>query len=180
MNSYGSTAAAPLIANIGRRVGMDYGINGSSADTEDLVEDVFAEYGISCSYQNYNSNVELMKTSLLNGVPVILRARPEGSSTGHAFIADRYKRTRTVRVNVYEWVYDNLTPPYTPVPAAPPYVEYIYHSPVISMIGMNWGWSSSFYNNYGWFSLTGDWIIDPYNFNTSRHMICNFSMSNND
>ena len=34
------------------------------------------------------------------------------------------------------WVYENLTPPYTPVPAVPPYIEYSYSSPIISMIGL--------------------------------------------
>lgn len=58
-------------------------------------------------------------------------------------------------------------------------------SPVITDIGINWGWGMS-YNNHGrhyqWFSLTGDWINDSdpdkFNWNLSRSMIYNFRMIN--
>ncbi|MBR5776215.1 MAG: C10 family peptidase, partial [Bacteroidaceae bacterium] len=45
-----STKAAPLIADIGRRINMEYHDKESSAPTADLPENVFAPYGISCSY----------------------------------------------------------------------------------------------------------------------------------
>jgi hypothetical protein len=175
MNTNGYKAA-PLIANVGVFVGMDYGNTGSSADTEDLVEDVFEEYyNISCTYVNYNNNISHLRTSLLNGMPVILSAHSSTESGGHAFIADRYKRTRTVTVNYYRWVYDVV--PEMPE-RVPDIVEYQYQSPVVSMIGMNWGWGSYYNNPSEWFSLTGDWIVGNYNWNESRHMIYGFHVIN--
>ena len=185
MNNYGSTAAAPLIANVGKLVDMVYGNDGSDAHANKLVEDVFEEYGISCVYAgNYSNNIAQLRISLLNDMPVILSARSLTAGYAHTFIADRYKRTRTVTRRHYEWVYENLTPPYTPVPAVPPYIEYSYSSPIISMIGFNWGEMNTYYNNNGWFSLTGDWIVGdeggvPCNWNVSRNMIYGFSPIDN-
>lgn len=184
MNSYYNYDAAPLIADVGRRVDMLYGTNGSGAQTSDLVDNVFGSYGISCTFSDYN--VGDLKSSLLSGIPVVLSARAHNYSSlfgtiGHCFITDRYKRTRNVTVSHYQWVWDTLPPESGPVPMIPDKVEYTYSSPVISMIGMNWGWG---YNPPGeWFSLTGDWykVIDsiPYNFNISRHMIYDFHVTNN-
>ena len=174
--------AAPLIADVGRRVNMDYGDEDSGASTSDLPNKVFAPYGISCSYTDYNT--DLLKNSLINEMPVILRASTYVTTNngteikGHVFIADRYKRTRIVTENYYEWVYDTY-PPHTPLPWVPEKIEYTYSSPTISMIGMNWGWKYHFYNDDEWFSLTGDWYVSPYNFNISRHMIHGFQVINN-
>lgn len=167
-------AAAPLIADVGRRVNMKYQDGKSGALPKDLVDGVFAPYGISCKYISYDT--ESLKNSLLKGVPVLLEAR--SSSSGHAFIADCYKRYRTVVRNTYEWVYDSR-PTDQPVPEVPGKVEYTYYSPIISMIGMNWGWGPS-YNNGDWYSLTGDWINkddpDQDNWNISRAMIHEFTV----
>lgn len=184
MNSYG-VYAAPLIANVGKRLGMDYGNDASGAYTSDLVNNVFAPYGISCIFANYDTNI--LKNSLLNGMPVLLDARSWYTSdsgtkkSGHAFIADRYKRTRIVTKNYYEWVYDSY-PTNTPIPMVPEKIEYTYSSPNISMIGFNWGWGSYYYVPNEWFSLTGDWIssrVTSYNWNINRHMIYNFQVINN-
>lgn len=179
MNNPGSMSAAPLVAKVGKLVGMDYGIYGSSAITQHLVENVFEEYGISCTYGDYSTGT--LRTSLLSGMPVILRASSSTISGGHAFIIDQYMRTRTVTANYYTWVYDSW-PPHTPIPAIPEYVEYTYTSPVISKVRMNWGWGGDFNNS--WFSLTGDWLAGSeggvfYNWNVSRHMIYGFSPIDN-
>lgn len=184
MNLLGSYAA-PFIANVGRRLNMDYGNLSSGAYTSDLVNNAFAPYGISCTYANYDTNI--LKNSLINGMPVLLDARSTHATNtgtekvGHAFIADRYKRTRTVTKNYYEWVYDSY-PPYTPIPMVPEKIEYTYSSPSITMIGINWGWGSYYNISSEWFSLTGDWISSietSYNWNINRHMIYNFQVINN-
>ena len=171
--------AAPLIADVGRRLNMQYGDNGSGALTEDLINKVFVPYGISCLYTSYN--VDLLRKSLLKGMPVILSAksiktRSSGTGkVGHAFIADRYKRTRMVTKNYYEWVYDSY-PDGKPIPVVPDKVESTYSSPTISMIGFNWGWGSYYNVPTEWFGLTGDWIssqysMSSYNWNINRNMI---------
>ena len=180
MNNSGSTASAPLIANVGKLVGMVYGNDGSDANINDLVEYVFEEYGIFCIYvNNYNDNIGYLRTSLLNGMPVILSAKSLTAGYAHTFIADRYKRTRTVTARHYDFVFD-FWPPFTPMPAIEEQVTYTYSSPIISMIGFNWGEIDTYYNNHGWYSLTGDWIVGseggvPCNWNVNRHMIYGFS-----
>lgn len=179
--------AAPLIADVGRRVNMQYGNLGSGACTSDLVNNVFVPYGISCVYTRYN--VDLLRNSLIDGMPVLLRAQSNTTTNGvtttvgHAFIADRYKRTRVVTKNCYEWVYDSI-PSGKPIPMVPNMETYTYSSPTISMIGMNWGWGSDYNDPSEWFSLTGDWVsskpsMSSYNWNVDRHMICGFQVINN-
>lgn len=178
-----SIAAAPLIADIGRRVNMLYGNTASNAFTINLVDYVFAPYGIACTYSDYN--VAQLQNSLINNMPVILRAETTTQSngntyiSGHAFISDRYKRCRNVTENYYEWVYDRR-PANKPVPNIPEKTEYTYSSPFINMIGMNWGFESD--NDEGeWYTLTGNWFCTETssNFNTSRQMIYGFHAINN-
>ena len=179
MNQLNDSSSAPLIANIGNRINMIYSNNFSGVySSECLVEDVFNEYNISCNYDSFATGALL--TTLSNGIPVYLDACSSTVSDGHAFIADKYKRTRTVTANYYNWVYFSW-PPNTPMPAIPEYIEYIYSS-CYDMIGMNWGWEADLNNN--WFSLTGDWIAGSagnvsYNWNVDRHMIYGFSVTSN-
>lgn len=117
-------------------------------------------------------------------MPVILSARSIATRSngtgkvGHAFIADRYKRTRIVTKNYYEWVYDSY-PQGKPIPMIPDKVVSSYSSPTISMIGFNWGWGSYCNVPDEWFSLTGDWIssrVSSYNWNINRNMIYDFKV----
>jgi hypothetical protein len=181
MNSDGYYAA-PFIADIGRRLNMRYDNLGGDASVGDLVN-VFAAYGITSTYSSYDSNA--VRTSLLGGIPVILCAwfaqQRSNNPTliGHTFIADRYKRERIVTENSYEWVWDFIPPDGGPLSLVPDEVVYTYSSPEITMIGMNWGWGSSYNIHSEWYSLTGDWIKDGDNFNINRHMIYNFHVTNN-
>ena len=186
MNSYG-LYAAPLIANVGLRTGTVYGNEASSASFSNLPYNLFAPLGITCTYSSYN--VENLRTSLSNGLPVLLSAssfEPSGDDTvGHAFIADRYKRGRLVREDHYEWVYDSIPEgndhSQILLPNVPEQIVYTYFSPCITMIGMNWGWGAYYNDPTQWFALTGDWIINntSYNWNIGRSMIYNFHVTEN-
>lgn len=176
MDSAG-TNSGPLIANVGKRVNMNYGDDGSGAYTRDLVNNVFAPYGISCTYGAYDTGK--LTGALLQGIPVLLDAysTTSGGKSGHAFIADRYKRVRHVTKRTYMWKFDYI-PPLTLVAGQPDSIAYVYSSPQIDVIGMNWGWG---YSDPGeWYTLTGDWIVESYNWkynwNINRHMICDFSV----
>lgn len=181
MNGVGNPEAM-LIADIGRRIGVEYHNTYARGDAGKLKDYVFKPYGISCSLTEYNPY--LLKTNLVNGYPVFLGATDETGESGHAFIVDRYKRFRQVTVNYYEWVSDN--PPSEMNPIMPPsmkrYSDTIYSTPIINAIAMNWGWKGV--NNDAWYSLTGDWF-DPSsqsqqkNWNKNRFMICNFEPINN-
>lgn len=176
------SSAAPLIADVGRRVNMNYGNNGSGAYTSDLVNGVFAPYGISCTYATYNTTN--LRSSLSAGFPVIVSAHAiDGQETaGHAFIIDHYRRYRTLTQYCFIWVWDT-TPPGVPLIEHPNQYEYVYSSPYINMIGMNWGWGQN-HNNNEWYSMTGDWITystynpsDSLNWNISRNMIYDFQVA---
>ena len=183
MNLLNDTSSAPLIATIGERLGMEYHDDHSTADFDDLPGNVFAPYGISCIYtDDFNSKIGQLRSSLLSGIPVILRAYSNVADAGHFFIADRYKRTRTVTAFYYIFVFDSW-PPFTPMPAIDEQVTYSYSSPVINMIGMNWGNGSWYDNSFGYYSLTGDWYhgyvdSNPCNWNIDRMMIYGFSVNN--
>ena len=188
---YNDSYAAPLIANVGLLVNTDYGDEGSGANTEDLVNHVFANYGISCTYGNYNA--ETIKSNLLSNLPVIVRA--DGTkhhilfivpqfSDGHAFIIDGYKRSRTATHNTYTWVYDAPVNPNVPRPEIPQTSSTTYTSPSITLFKMNWGWGNSYDYDNVWFAPTGDWIRvvdedngDELNFEYNRHMIYNFHIA---
>ena len=180
-----STKAAPLIADVGRRVGMVYGEKASSAKTSDLVKKVFAPYGISCVYADYNE--EIIKSYMKENMPVILRAHGKnifGEEGGHAFIADRYKRERIIEKAVYEWRYDDVKP--NPdgtlplLPMKPTRIVTTNSLPVISMLGINWGWGQRLNADDQWFTLTGDWINktdwEQRNYNIKRGIIYNFNI----
>ena len=177
--------AAPLIADVGRRVQMSYGNNSSGSHAFFLPTTVFEPYGISCNYlHNINYNVDSLKMSLKrDSIPVILIAQASLDTTtvGHAFIADRYKCSGYITRHTYQWVWD-VIPPGSMIPMYPDIVEDDVTLAEINMIGMNWGWGSS-YNNAEFYTLTGDWInhndIDLLNWNINREMICNFKVMNN-
>lgn len=182
---YSDMNAAPLIANVGKRVGMHYGELASSASTPDLVQKVFVPYGISCVYADYNEDI--IKSYMMENMPVLLRAsgfNKDGIEGGHAFIADRYKRERIVEKTVYEWKYDDVKP--NPdgtlplLPMKPTRIVTTNSLPVISMIGINWGWGVGRNADDQWFTLTGDWINktdqDQTNYDIQRKMIYDFNV----
>lgn len=173
--------AAPLIADIGRRINIQYSDNGSSAITQNLVNNVFAPYGITCSYDTFDT--ELLSSSLVNKIPVIVRAMAkvkdngQTQNIGHAFIIDRYIRKRLKTTDYYEWVYDYV-PPGTLIPSVPGKINVYYSSPSITYIGFNWGWGNDL--NYGWYGVTEDWIdVQSRNWNLERHIIHDFHATNN-
>lgn len=194
---YGSIYEAPLIADVGRLLNMNYGNDASGANPEDLVNNVFAEYGVGCSFGSFSETI--VAQNLLNEFPVIANAcaipcivpdSPVYSNgagyVGHSFIIDAYKRTRNVTKYTYVWVPDDESND-TPSILLPmdDRIEYTFGSPVLSYIKMNWGWgyqvSSPDLNQ--WFAVTGAWcvyltdknrITKEYNFIHERSMIYNF------
>lgn len=171
--------AAPLIADVGRRLYTEYWDDESYAVSFYLVNDVFSSYGIYCSYITYNT--DSLFTSLHdNGVPVIVSARATQGlgTTNYTFIIDRYKRYCTRTRYSYEWVWD-VIPPGDLLPLYPDKYEDVLSSPTSTMIGMNWGMGPTS-NDSEWYTLTGDWInhqeFEYYNLNWNilRNMIHNF------
>lgn len=181
MNTYGNTYVAVLIANAGSCVNMDYGNEGSGAETEDLVDNFFGLYGINCSFSNYDTNA--IRTQIINRrVPIIVRA---GSYVlfdtwrfTHSFIIDAAEYTRNKTTYYYEWVYDAA--PDEDVEQLEPDLSYTvesYSVNTVELVKMNWGWGGDF--NEDSFSPGGDWALTGdnghYNLQYRRKMISGFS-----
>lgn len=172
--------AAPLIAEIGNKVNMNYSDLSSGATNSALANVLKSDYGLPCDLLDYEveENIDKLRTSLLNEFPVILSSRGKdinGNSLHHSFYADSYKRFREVTEYKYVWVYDKTPPDDVIIPQYPTKFEYTYTTPIIDMIGINWGWGPQYnqpdYN--GWYSLTGEWITanGNYNYNYGRQII---------
>ena len=169
---------AVMISYIGYSVSMNYSYSLSSADTENLIKDVFTPLGISSTWHTFDANI--VKTSLSSEMPVIVSARADLG--GHAFIIDGYKRFRTEYTYMYEWVYDSPTEEMIEIKK--PIYELEYSSPYIDQVQMNWGWNANLdnsSNNDIWYNPTDNWIVNLNNssleFNNKRGIIYNFSKS---
>jgi len=168
-----STIAAMLIRDVGHKVGTFYWYDGSGANTEDLVEEVFQPYGIESTYSSYNSWTALM--SLSNEMPVIVGAYRESDPLpgGHAFIIDKCVYNISSVTSTYHWIWDPHT---VPVPELDDSIS-VSQSIVYTHIGMNWGWDTDDDNLL--FSPSGSWEVlvnppDPYHYDYDREMIYNF------
>ena len=169
-----------LIAYVGSWVQMDYGDNGSGADSALLQTSAFPVNGISCERSNYEQDT--VKNSLDNLLPVIVSAYTQllfGS--GHCFVIDGYKKTYTKYTHFHYWEPDNPGSWYNPS-LYEPYYTYSYTTPEITAIKINWGWWDQWYPynlNDGWYTLTGDWCTEDIHgndtsYNYYRKMIYGF------
>lgn len=149
-----------LIADIGRRLKMNYSPNGSAASDGDLKNTIFYSYGIDCTKADYSESD--LERNLRNSMPVILSASDMNNhKNAHTFICDRYRRTQTTITTTYVWVYDeyptNPDGTLIPVPMLPDKVETSHTMPAISSIGFNWGNGFEVNNSQEWFSVSGPW-----------------------
>lgn len=145
-NSYGTPTTARLMRDIGNAVNMNYGCNGSGANTQREVASSFrSDFRYrSASYSRYNSTT--VKNELNANRPVILRGGRKSGwwifavyKDGHAWVCDGYLNT----VN----------------PCRGSTLKF----------NMNWGWDGS-YN--GWFS-THNFNPGSSTFNYKRGMVHN-------
>lgn len=174
INLSGYYSAAVLIADVGKKVGVVYGNDGSSAHTSDLVS-VFSQYGINCTYSSFGATSNYtIKQSLQAEMPVIMRAQGSAQSTsGHAFIIDGYKRYREQYTCLYEWRWNNLSPYELPPPGIPRKTVITYSSPYITEYMMNWGWGYGWNNTF--FQVYGAWNPNENNYIYNRSFIHGFS-----
>lgn len=175
-----SDSVAPLLANIGSLVGMIYGNEGSHPKKEENLINAVSEYGLSCKFDKYNN--EILKEQLIQRKPVYVSANDSYKNTksGHAFVIDSYRRSRKVTQNIYIWVWDQTPSTGSILPYHPDKIEYAYQTPVIDMVGINWGDGGSVNGGYHWqwYSLTGSWIWKTsqgdFNYNIQKNMIYDF------
>lgn len=173
---------APLIANVGKLVGMKYGNDESGAQTKKLVN-VFNHYGISCKFTDFDE--DLVYNSLYRGMPVVAKAN-DSQNGGHSFIIDGYKRTGIRTTYVYRWVPaliqlpnpdGSFAPIINPGDAMP--ADSLVHTfsyITFSQIKMNWGWGET--SSDGWFTPTDNWVVANgyYNYHRDKKIIYDFKV----
>jgi hypothetical protein len=152
---------ARLMADIGQRIGMDYGCesdNGSGADPDD-VDNVLSEYGYSSS-DNISYDYWGLRNNLMSNLPVLLGGYQHtywwifGHKDGHLWVADGLNETM---------FYTCAPDPNTPGEWISQYTGYS------SALHMNWGWGG---DHDGWF---GAYNFNPGDrtYNIGQHMIYN-------
>ena len=160
-NDKGYRSAAVLIADVGKKVGVTYGDDGSGASLSNLVS-VFAQYGIDCTFSTFGTTSNfIIKQNLLAEMPVVMRAKPSANaSVGHAFLIDGYSRSRYQYTFSYEWVYSH---PSTTIlfPIGERMTTVSYSTPEITEFSMNWG--SLLVDNSAFFQINGEWNFNTYN-----------------
>ncbi|MRG45266.1 hypothetical protein GFS24_09075 [Chitinophaga sp. SYP-B3965] len=141
-NGWGSSATAALMADIGSKVSMDYGCDGSGAETEDAAGAFTGGYGYaSASWGNYESSTTYYE--LYNGRPVILSGGRKDKwlffnvyADGHAWVCDGANYIESYICDTWEDDGDPYTDEY----------QWLYNYQFMSL-HMNWGWGGS-YNGY--------------------------------
>ena len=172
ITSSGGDVAGRLIAVIAKTAYTIFGNGGSTAYIYNLHQLSFPFFGVSSSWGFYDEDI--VKTSLLNNMPVIVTAYPSSLAIyGHTFIIDGYYRTREEVLYSYVWVWDNYDPNQS-YPRIPGYTEIGYTSPVITAFEMNWGWGQTFYDTHYHFIPSGDWMPGDKNYTSRRTMLYGF------
>ena len=176
--------AATLIAYVGHLVNMHYGATDSSASMEDLVDNVFGDFGISCDYNTFSSSE--ITNSLLNGMPVLISAYGSRSyengiwqiRDGHVFIVDSYMTVTATYKYTYVWRYTG--PGLQPYPDPEPLYQTLIVSNEIDSYRMSWGWNNQYLDHLP-FAISGNWEIydngDTFNYIYERYMINNFTIN---
>lgn len=159
-SSAGANEIARLMRDVGDAVDMDWGCDGSGANTKDDTPMAFKN---SFNYSSANSadfNYDTVESELDNGRPVILSGGRAADyiffdvyEDGHAWVCDGYRLNQKVVFTTYQ----GIMPPR-------------YFCLTIASLHMNWGWNSGTLN--GWYSYN-NWEVGDYDFDYKRAMIYN-------
>lgn len=156
---------ANLIKDVGQALGTDYGIDGSSADTEDVVSVLRDKYNYSANIQFLDADDSQVHTELVqNKRPVIMNGKRDKfiviPYNGHAWICDGYRNAITnykyiLKIIPFPWedadIYEDGSGSGT-----------FYH--------YNWGWNK----HDGWYSSPAVNTSDGfYDYKYSRHNVIN-------
>lgn len=147
-DTWGTLSTARLMKDVGDAVNMDWGCDGSSADTKEEVASSFRnDFGYaSASYADFDH--EVVKQQIRLNRPVILR----GGRKGKWFIFNVYK-------DGHAWVCDG----YRSWTSCETGTGHLY-------LHMNWGWSSHALN--GWFAFN-NWSVNGSDYNYKKGMVYN-------
>lgn len=191
-----------LMIDIGERVGIKYGEDGSGAAFDDY-KNVFSLYGLSSNAIDYNS--DKLISSLNDNKPVLISSRREKlkavqserkkDTEGHSWVIDGYKRYCTITDRPYKWVimppdslsfYNNINYDYVLTVEEKEWrfpdvyenqIDHSYSYRYDYYLKMNWGYNG-LYDNNDYDIGSYSWITDGNPFCEKTKMIYDFKPSN--
>lgn len=171
-------ATAILIAYMGSLLGSEltYGNNGTRSDMMKLPDYVFDKFGITCSSTtDYDSDIII--ENIKDELPVMLRgAESLLFGSGHAWIADGYKRTTTTTV-VYTATFSS--------PQTQPFIDMLTREDAnliqrftntSELVHMNWGWNGTYNGFYSF--LPENWETSNGHYEYNIKMLYDFNYTN--
>lgn len=162
---------ANLIKDVGQALGTDYGVDGSSADTEDVVSVLKDKYNYSANIQYLEAeNSQVKKELIENRRPVIMNGKRDKfigiPYHGHAWVCDGYSSTRTD----YKYILKIIPFPWEDA-------DHYEDTNSLVLHHYNWGWSYNEATNteyIGWYSSPAVNTSEGlYDYRYSRHNIIN-------
>lgn len=156
INSSGTNEIARLMRDIGNATGMDYGCDGSGANTGDAVLSLQNQFGYSsANYGNKNSGT--IENEIASGYPIILRG---GEKVIKWLVFNTYQ-------NGHAWVCDGIKKRKIAIERIVGRGQKIKQCVYSTQYHMNWGWNGS-YN--GWFTSSH---VSGYDFTYKSKMLYN-------
>ncbi len=162
--NYPTDMTVKLLTEIGKKVGMEYRPEGSSATTSAACN-AFRQYGYTQAKITGHSPVKVI-SELIGSHPVMMRGTNARSDVGHAWVCDGFKETRSYEVGEL-MVLDRFSD------ARIPEYNMVYNNNLNSTIElvryfhMNWGWGGS-KDGYFYENLVNP---SPYDFSVERQNI---------
>ncbi|MCB0428513.1 MAG: C10 family peptidase [Flavobacteriales bacterium] len=152
----GSNETSRLIHDIGVDVNMDYGCEGSSAQTKKVENVLEGDFGYSTSIQYVSTTSTAIVQQMNAQWPVVIRGSLLNGTGGHAWVCDGYRRNRHVLIHN-------------------PGTYYEYETSFISdfYLRMNWGWYQNGIGLYNGWYLYGDFTPGNLNLNSDSHILIN-------
>lgn len=185
---------AEFLVDVGDYLEMEYSPSSSSASTSDC-PDVFEQYyNTYCDIEDYSSNSYAhLKTSLLRGLPVIVRGA--SSTAGHSWVIDGCRYTSRQIDQPYQWrmvATDSLNYYYAnrqiryyytesqmsvihpDVVEGDEFHEYSSISDVNKYLRMNWGWNGLNDSGYYSFFPTDNSVYNDWLYQNNPKIVYNF------
>lgn len=164
--------ASVMIANIGERMMLNYGLNYTGGNFADLQTVLLSEYGIESFMLPFNGGdvnpYEEIMLMLHSGLPSIVHTGyGESNTQPHTFIVDGYKRERHSSWLAYSFEADDLNWDGHLITESM-FQGYVYET----YFCMNWGTG---YNDNDWYVNSSDWHHNNLDY-SNRQALMSFRM----
>lgn len=190
LTSYGYNLVSILMGEVGKSVGMRYGVDKSVADDSKL-RGLFNQKGIQCTYtQKFVAETAI--ANLERGMPIMLSATGRsvansaiaplssaGGTSAHAWIMDGYQKS----YDQTDYVYEELIENYIRYASGKVNIRVIHtgklrydttYSNQSTFARMNWGYSGEW--DDGEYLMDGEWISNSTSYSYDKNMYYDFRL----